>query len=270
MIRIAAQLNTVRAYCGTQEALFRTLSRIRDMGFEGVELESALLKGVDGQALAKHLSDLGLAVCSIRSPFARTGYGLEEMILEAKTLSCKNVVGGTVTASYFTMGLPATEKYLAQARPVCERFAAEGLQPLYSLRYHEFMRQNDGSWIFDKLADRPETAGYQWETDVWCLTRAGVAPSAVFRRLAGRMPVCRLEDQKIRENDVYFFFTGREVCPLGEGLFDLPQWMQAARLAGTEWFTVGQDLCDRDPFDCLAASLAYVQKWRAETEREIL
>lgn len=40
MIRIAAQLNTVRAYCGTQKEFLDTLSRIRALGFDGVELRA--------------------------------------------------------------------------------------------------------------------------------------------------------------------------------------------------------------------------------------
>lgn len=263
MTRIAAQLDTVRAYCGTQEALFDTLTRIKALGFDGVELESALLKNADRKALAEHLASLQLAVCSIRSPFARTGYGLEDMIAEAKALHCENVGIGTITASYFTMDLPATEKYLAQAEQVCERFATEGLRPLYSLRYHEFMRQSDGAWIFDKLASRPETKAYLWETDVLCLTRAAIEPPVLFAQLAERMPVCRLADQKIRENQVYFFYAEREICPLGEGLFDLPTWIKAAKSAGAQWFTVGQTLCDRDPFACLEISLAAARAWNS-------
>lgn len=255
MTRIAAQLNTVRAYCGAQEELLETLSRIRDLGFDGVELESSLLKNADRKIVADHLEKLGLEVCSIRSPFARTGYDLEDMIEEAKALGCSNAGVGTVTASYFTMGPAGMERYLEQAEKVCQAFSKEGLRPLYSLRCHEFMRQNDGVWPFTKLADRPETAGYFWETDILQLTRTAVEPPWVFAKLAGRMPVCHLSDQKIRENQTYFFFANREECPLGEGLFDLQIWVRAAMEAGVQWFTVGQELCDRDPFACLAESL---------------
>ena len=58
-------------------------------GFDGVELESSLLKNADRQTVACHLKELGLEVCSIRSPFARTGYGLEDMIAEAKAVAAK-------------------------------------------------------------------------------------------------------------------------------------------------------------------------------------
>ena len=42
MIRIAAQLNTVRAYCGTQKEFLDTLSRIRALGFDSVERSHAI------------------------------------------------------------------------------------------------------------------------------------------------------------------------------------------------------------------------------------
>lgn len=267
MSRFAAQLNTVRAYCTDQESLFQTLSKVKAIGYDGVELESALLKGVDRQALSEHLKKLDLEVCSIRSPFARTVYGLEDMMAEAKTLGCKLVGIGTVTASYFFGGLPGgpssftMANYMNQARLTCETFRENGLKPLYSLRDHEFIRLTDGRWIFQHILEGEETAEYLWEVDLLSLTRAGVTAAQVFEPLNGRMPVFRLEDQKIRENEAYFFFTNREVCPLGEGLFDLPDWVQKAKKAGTEWFVLGQDLCDRDPFTCLELSLKTARKW---------
>lgn len=255
MIRIAAQLNTVRAYCGTQKEFLDTLSRIRALGFDGVELESSLLKNADRQTVGMPFEGTRSGGMFHSVAFCSHRLCLEDMIAEAKAMNCVNVGVGTVTASYFTMGPAGMEKYLEQASKVCGKFSQEGVRPLYSLRFHEFMRQSDGVWPFDKLADRPETSDYLWETDVLSLTRTAVEPPKIFSRLAGRMPVCRLSDQKIRENETYFFYARREECPLGEGLFDLPSWTKTASQAGAEWFTVGQELCDRDPFVCLAASL---------------
>ena len=255
MARFAAQLNTVRAYCGTQQELLTTLTRIREMGYDGVELESNLIKNMDRQAVAHHLQTIGLKVCSIRSTFARTEYGMEDMLEEAKIFDCSNIVIGTLKATYFMSGPAGVAKYLQQAQKVCDRFAQEGLRPVYSLRFHEFMRQSDGIWIYEKVRTSKETANYLWETDLLCLTRSGTEPAEIFAQLADRMPICRLSDQKIRENDVYFFYAVREECPLGEGVFDLPSFVSAAKQAGAQWFTQGQDLCDRDPFVCLEKSL---------------
>lgn len=254
MTKFAAQMNTVRAFCQNERDLLDTLARLRDLGFDGVELEFALLKNADRDAVAKRLDELGLEAASIRSPFSRTEFGLEDMIAQAKALNCKNAGIGTMTIAHYNSGPQALEQYFGKLHKVCGRFEAEGLRPLYSLRNHEFVRQENGRWYFDELTDRE--AGLSFETDVLALTRAAVEPNRIFARLWGKMPVCRLTDQKLREYEMYFFFPEREECPLGEGLFDLPLWAKAAVEAGAEWFVLGQDLCDRDPFRCLELSLA--------------
>ncbi len=254
MTKFAAQMNTLRAYCTTQQGLLDTLQKVADMGFEGVELEYGMLKVADQDTLACHLETIGLTVASIRSPFARTEFGMEDMIRQAKVLKCANVGIGTMTTAQFNQGAAGYDRYFSQLEKISQRFREEGLRPVYSLRNHEFVRQN-GQWIFDKLLAAPESAGIYFETDVLPLTRAAVDPPRIFAQLAGRMPVCRLTDQKIRENEMYFFFPEREECPLGEGLFDLALWADAARHTGAEWFVLGQNLCDRDPFACLELSL---------------
>lgn len=253
-MKLAAQMNTLRAYCATQQGLLDTLRKVADMGFDGVELEYGMLKVADCEILAQHLETIGLEVASIRNPFARTEFGLEDMIRQAKVLKCENVGIGTTTTAQFNQGAAGYERYFSQLKNIRQRFCEEGFRPVYSLRNHEFVRQNS-QWIFDKLLAAPESAGLFFETDVLPLTRAAVDPPRIFAQLADRMPICRLTDQKIRENEMYFFFPEREECPLGEGLFDLTLWADAARKAGAEWFVLGQNLCDRDPFACLAVSL---------------
>lgn len=253
-MKFAAQMNTLRAYCATEQDLLDTLKKVADMGFDGVELEYGMLKGANQETLASHLETIGLEVASIRNPFARTEFGLEDMIRQAKILKCRNVGIGTMTTAQFNQGAAGYDRYFAQLEKITQRFRQEGLRPVYSLRNHEFVRQN-GRWIYDKLLAADESAGLFFETDVLPLTRAAVDPPRIFAQLAGKMPVCRLTDQKIRENEMYFFFPEREECPLGEGLFDLALWADAARNAGAEWFVLGQNLCDRDPFACLAVSL---------------
>jgi sugar phosphate isomerase/epimerase len=253
-MKFAAQMNTLRAYCATEQDLLNTLKKVADMGFDGVELEYGMLKVANQETLTSHLETIGLEVASIRNPFARTEFGLEDMIRQAKILKCRNVGIGTMTTAQFNQGAAGYDRYFAQLEKITQRFQQEGLHPVYSLRNHEFVRQN-GQWIFDKLLAATESAGLFFETDVLPLTRAAVDPPRIFAQLTGRMPVCRLTDQKIRENEMYFFFPEREECPLGEGLFDLALWADAARNAGAEWFVLGQNLCDRDPFACLAVSL---------------
>ena len=54
---------------------------------------------------------------------------------------------------------------------------------------------------------------------------------------------------------------GREqlYAEVGEGNLNWPGIMAAAKEAGTKWYIVEQDTCQRDPFDSLAISFRNLQ-----------
>ena len=113
-MKFAAQMNTLRAYCATEQDLLDTLKKVADMGFDGVELEYGMLKAADREILASHLETIGLEVASIRNPFARTEFGLEDMIRQAKILKCRNVGIGTMTTAQFNQGIAGYDRYFVQ------------------------------------------------------------------------------------------------------------------------------------------------------------
>lgn len=259
-MKFAAQINTVREYSRDTAGLIESCKKIAALGYDGVELESYLLKGVDVAALAAALKEMKLAVCSIRSPFSRTDWDFDGLVAEAKALGCNYVSLGCLTNCYFSMGVPAIEKFIAKAGPVCDKLAAEGLVPMHYVSDHEFIRQKDGEWTLAKLIHSENLTKLAYEGDVLQLVHAGIDPAAFFRCINGRQPVCRFEDQKLAENKPYFFFTEREVCPIGEGTFAFQNWIPELGVAGTEWVTLGQDLCARGPFECLEMSLKAAKK----------
>lgn len=256
-MKLAAQLFTLRDYCSTTEELFDTLGRLKEMGYDGVELESALIKNTDRGELKERLSELDLAVSSVRSPFGRLGFDRKGMIDEAKAFGCPYVGIGTITGSYsFNNAGPAGfHRFAAAALEAGRELRANGLTGLYSLRSHEFIRESDGRWGFDNLEEDFTDGSVQFETDVFHLVKAGVEPKQIFARLEGRMPAVRFRDQRIAVGEVHFFYPVRENCPVGDGLFDFEDFMPALKKAGTQWLTLGQEYCTRDPFECMERSL---------------
>ena len=47
-------------------------------------------------------------------------------------------------------------------------------------------------------------------------------------------------------------------APVGEGNLDWDAILAACRAGGTEWGIVEQDVCRRDPFECLASSYRFL------------
>ena len=78
-----------------------------------------------------------------------------------------------------------------------------------------------------------------------------VDPAAVVRRAPGRLPVVHLKDKEMAGQ-------APVMAPVGEGNLDWGALLPALEAAGTQWYAVEQDLCRRDPFECLASSFAYL------------
>lgn len=254
-MKLAAQMFTVRDYCRTPADVFDALKRIKEMGYDGVELESTLVKGIDRKELAEVLAKLKLTVCSIRNPFSRTVADPEGMIEDARAWGCAYVGIGTITGSYGFNMPDGFHQFAEDAKEVGTKLKEQGLCGLYALYSHEFVRGADGHWGYDTLEEELDKSNVLFETDTFHLTRAGLYPTEIFDRLKGRMPVVRFRDQRPIHGEVHFFFPVRENCPVGDGLFDFEDYMESLRGAQTQWITLGQGYCAQDPFVCLERSL---------------
>jgi sugar phosphate isomerase/epimerase len=48
------------------------------------------------------------------------------------------------------------------------------------------------------------------------------------------------------------------MAPVGEGNLDWDGIIAAGEEGGVEWYAIEQDVCRRDPFDCLASSFEFL------------
>ncbi len=108
-----------------------------------------------------------------------------------------------------------------------------------------------GKTLFDLLIDEggPD---FMLEVDVYWVHHAGVNPVRIFERCKGRTPVIHLKDREVVAND------GPVMAPIGEGNMDWQSILPACVLAGVDWYAVEQDVCRRDPFDCLRSSFEFL------------
>ena len=84
------------------------------------------------------------------------------------------------------------------------------------------------------------------------MDHAGVSPERVFERCGGRVPIIHLKDKEVVAKD------GPVMAAIGEGNLDWPHILPACAQAGVEIYAVEQDICRRDPFDCLRSSFEFL------------
>ncbi len=214
-MRIAAQLWTVRELLKEPGRLGPVLSRIREIGYQGVE------------SVGEFDTSAGLVACAAH-------FGLDafdEAVDRCRAWGCKYVVVPSLPAEYHSP--EGFRRFAVEAAEIAERLRRHGLELAY--HNHDFELPIGLELIFER--------GLLAELDTFWLKHAGDDPVAWIRRLSGRVPLVHLKDMA----------AGGGQTEVGEGVLDWPAILDACRDAGTEWLVVEQDEAD-DPMESLEIS----------------
>lgn len=271
-LKIAAQLYSVREYCQTEQDVYRTFERIREMGFDGVEIEG-LRDVLPAEKAAACLRSLGLAVCATRARQGEAEACPQLLVQEALCYGAEECGIGTIKSLYLRSDATVAQ-YDALIAPAAEQIRRAGLTPAYAVLHHDFMPCRD---ILTLAQGRQDAPGQAWQSyhfthmlnhyapgemnltlDTLWLVQAGVYVPDVIRQAAGRSRVIRFRDWKIEIGPRSLNHPSRTPCEVGGGLLDFASYLPAIRDAGIRWITVGQELAARDPFECLQLGLAHV------------
>ena len=140
--------------------------------------------------------------------------------------------------------------------PVLEKLKAAGIRLGFHHHSLEFLRGSSGTTIFDLLIDKGGQ-DLAITVDVYWVAAAGANPVKLIERLPGRIPVIHMKDMDVvlKENE---FMPVSVFAPVGEGNLDWDSIISAARDAGSQVWVVEQDICRRDPFDCIRSSFEFL------------
>ena len=235
-IPVALQLYTVRDE--TAKDFIGTLRRVAQIGYVGVEfagfgdLTAAELKSVIG--------DLGLSPVS-----AHVGM---EALEEGAILDYLTEVGCPYVAVPW---MPQELREDAAGwRNVAQRMTAIGAKTQakgITLCYHNHafeFEKFDGQYGLDILYGNSDPSLVQAELDLYWVQKGGESPAAYVSKFAGRDPLLHLKDMAPDGN-----FT-----EVGTGIIDWDAVFAAAPGAGTTWYIVEQDSCQRPTLESVEIS----------------
>jgi len=240
---IAAQLYTLREQLKTPGDIARTLRRVREIGYEAVQLSG--LGEIAAAELEKILSGEGLTCCATHVSPERLRDEAAAVIEEHRLWKCRyTAIGGFVpkdpTAgewSQFARDFSATAK----------KYAGSDLAIGYHNHSHELIKFEGKTALEILLGELDRSVWF--EIDTYWITHGGGDPAAWIDKVAGRIPCLHLKDMGIDSNRTQFMME------VGEGNLNWPAILRAAKGAGVKWYIVEQDTCYRDPFDSLEISL---------------
>ncbi len=170
-------------------------------------------------------------------------------------LNCSYVAIGGLPQPYDRTSAEGYTSFITDAAPVIEKLKAAGLTFGFHNHTHEFQRIGASRRTFYDILIEEGGPDLTLEVDVYWAIHAGVNPERIFERCPGRVPVIHLKDKEVVSD------ADPIMAAIGEGVMDWDHILPACRAAGVQWYAIEQDLCPRDPFDCLRSSFEFLSSW---------
>lgn len=258
---IALQVSSIRA--DVKESFEGTMRKVKAMGYDGVELAGTC--GMTAVECRKILDEIGLALM---------GAHVQLKQLEDPAVLDDYCAAGLKFIAIPWVQVPTNEEevngYIARFRAVGEACKARGMQLLYHNHDYDF-KKIDGKYVLDRFYEGVPADLLQTQLDVCWVNVGGENPSDYLRKYAGRAPILHLKDFAGRKNEKTYALIGIDAGdeeangefqfrPLGKGLQNIPDILDAAVDAGVQWLVVEQDRpsMGKTALECAEMSVQYL------------
>tara|TARA_Y100000588_G_scaffold303775_1_gene326385 strand:+ start:885 stop:1655 length:771 start_codon:yes stop_codon:yes gene_type:complete len=247
---VAAQLYTVRDFTKTSADIVSSLKRVSQIGYRAIQCSG--LGPIDPTELKTVADGEGLEICATHVGYDRLRDETDAVVDEHRIWECDYVAIGSLPKGYREDGATGYERFAKEASGVARRLSDAGLTFGYHNHSFELERFGDRTAL-QILIEESDAEVFQFEIDVYWIQHGGGDPAAWLRKVNGRADVIHVKDLAMEGRDQLF-------AEVGEGNLNWPSILEAAREAGTRWYAVEQDRCQRDPFESLAISYRNLQE----------
>lgn len=266
---VAVQVYSVRE--DAAKDLKDTLQRIKEMGYDGVEL--AGLYDMSAEEVRAILDEVGIPAISAHVPYEQLIANMEKTIQDYIIIGCK-FIAIPYLQEEVRPGSTNFGEVLREIEKIGRACKEKGVTLLYHNHDFEFIRMEDGAYGLDAMYASIPSDYLQAELDTCWVKVAGEDPADYVRKYANRCPIVHLKDfykegmptdmyeliglesEKKEETPKGFF----EFRPVGSGMQNFPSILEAAEQSGAEWVVVEQDFSNgRPPMEAIQMSREYLK-----------
>lgn len=244
---VAVQVYSIRD--DAQRDFRGTMEQVKKMGYDGVEL--AGLYDHSPEKIRDILKETGLTPISAHVPYHELVANMEAAIDQYAAVGCEYIAIPYLTEEY-RPGNGKFEEVVDNTRRIGEICRSRNIVLLYHNHDFEFARMDNGQYALDYLYDAVSADNLQTEIDTCWVRVAGVHPAEYIRQYAGRCPVVHLKDYVGERSDHMYELIGMdagkekaatpfEFRPLGHGVQNFTEVLDAALESGVKWVVVEQD-----------------------------
>ncbi len=246
--QVAIQLYTLRESCKTVEDYATTLKRVREIGYQAIQISG--VGAIPVGELRSIAEGEGLVIAATHEPCTSILETPEAVAERLEALGCRHTACPNVPGVDFS-NLEAVNTFISRL----DRAGAVLREAGKVLSFHnhstEFYRL-EGKTILDRIYEGTRPENVQGEPDTYWVQAGGGDSAAWCRKLAGRLPLLHIKDYAVDlERKPYY-------AEIGYGNLDFKAIIAEADAAGCEWYIVEQDTCPGDPFVSVKMSFDYI------------
>ena len=247
--QVAAQFYTLRDYCQTSDSLAKTAKRVREIGYEAVQISG--IGPIPDDEVLTIMQGEGLEICATHEPSHEVLDEPHKVVERLQRLDCK------LTAYPYPADIDFTNR--EHVETLVHKLDSSGAvlrEAGMKLGYHnhgiEFI-QFEGAPVLEYIYANTSQENLVGEIDTYWIHYGGGDVVEWVKKLRGRQPFIHLKDYGFtRENAPTW-------CEIGAGTLPFDRIISEAEAGGCEWFIVEQDTCPGDPIDSLRQSFDHIK-----------
>ena len=239
--KIGVTLYNLRDYCKTEDDLARTLARVRDIGYQVVQISG--IGPIEPAAVKKRLDENELYCCATHEKLDQLKNDMESVVEKLKTWECDFTAIGSAGNDYWSADGVVT--LAGELDEIGAKLREQGIKFGFHNHHREFEHYTDKPFI-QELFDRTSPENLGFELDLHWVQRGGGNPVTWIKKAAGRLHVAHFKDYTILNHEPVF-------CEVGEGNLEWGPIIDACESVGCRWFVFEQDkpFGDRDIFESI-------------------
>ena len=246
--RIGAQYYTLREHIQTIEDFEETCRKVKEIGYKIVQISGTPLGAAEMKVV---LDKYDLKVVVTHRDFNEFLSNLDEIIDYNKTLGCDICGIGGMPGEY-RGSKEAVTAFIEGVNAAAKKLREAGLYFGYHNHAFEFAKF-DGKLTMERLIEETDPETVKFIVDTYWLQVGGVNPAKYIERIGERAMAVHFKDL-IGTTD-----NKQAMAEVGQGNLNWDEIIAACEEAGTKWALVEQDICQRDPFECMTMSYKFLK-----------
>lgn len=228
-MRLGAQFYSIRAECKTPEALYGSMRKIKDIGYEIIQISGVC--DIEAELLRAYSEELELPITCTHKSFDSIVNGTEKLIEYHRAIGC-SVIGLGIMPEEYRSSIEGVREFIRLLCEPIKKIEDAGLSFAYHNHSFEF-KAIGGTNIFELLFEELPEADFI--PDVYWIKHGGYDPSLTLLRIAkaGRATNIHFKDMKTEPKGA--------ICPCGEGVISFAPLARLCKSYGIENILVEQD-----------------------------